>query len=173
MRHLLTAIMLLAIMTGCKKADSNQDVCDMMYYANDSNMVEVVEIEPELIPVPLDTAVLKGSWKLVRYHSPYFNMMPTDKFDYIIKFSGSAIQMQFIANELISEYRLLGDSLRLGNGIKTQVRGGDVTLEEAIYELLRNRNLTVQCTKSPDLYICLMAQDEINGNTFADFRKIE
>ena len=140
-------------MTGCKKADSHQDVCDMMYYVHDSNMVEEVEVEPELTPVPLDTVVLKGFWKLVQYHSPYFNIIPTDKFDYIIKVSGSTIQMQFIANELISEYRLLGDSLRLGNDIKTQVRGGDVPLEEAIYELLRNRNLTVQCPKALDLYM--------------------
>jgi len=173
MKHLLTAIILLALMASCKKANSNQDVCDMGYYANDSNMVEVVEVEPELIPVPLDTAVLNGSWKLVQYHSPYFNLSPTDKFDYIIKFSGSSIEMQFVANELLSEYRLQGDSLRLGNGIKTQALGGDALLEKAICELLRNRNLTIQCSKCPELYICLMVEDEINGNTYADFRKIK
>ena len=173
MKHLFTTIVLLVLMASCKKSNSNQDVCDMMYYANDSNMVEVVEVEPELIPVPLDTAVLKGSWKFVQYHSPYFNMVPTDKFDYIINFSGGSIEMQFVANELLSEYRLQGDSLRLGNGLMTQSRGGDAPLEKVIYELLMNRNLTIQCTKSPELYICLMAKDEINGNTFADFRKIK
>lgn len=173
MKHLLTAIILLVLMTSCKKANSNQDVCDMMYYVNDSNMIEVVEVEPELIPIPVDTAVLKGSWKLVQYHSPYFNLSPTEKFDYIIKFSGTSIEMQFVANELLSEYRLLGDSLRLGNGIMTQALGGDVILEKAICELLRNRSLTVQCIKSPDLCIWLMANDEIEGNTFADFRKIK
>lgn len=173
MKHTLTVIMSLVLLASCKKANSNQDVCNMMNYANDSNMVEVVEVEPELIPVPLDTAVLNGSWKLVQYHSPYFNMQPTDRFDYVIKFSGNSIEMQFAANELLSEYTLHGDSLRLENGIKTQSRGGDAPLEEAIYELLRNRNLTIQCTKSPELYICLMAKDEINGNTFADFRKIK
>lgn len=174
MKHLLTVIALLVIMGSCKKTSSNQDVCNMGYYcASDTDMVEVVEVEPELIPVPLDTAVLKGSWKLVQYHSPYFNMVPTDKFDYIINFSGGSIEMQFVANELLSEYRLQGDSLRLGNGLMTQSRGGDAPLEKAIYELLMNRNLTIQCTKSPELYICLMAKDEINGNTFADFRKIK
>ena len=173
MKHLLAAKILLVLMASCKKANSNQDVCDMMYYVNDSNMVEVVEVEPELISVPLDTTVLKGSWKLVQYHSPYFNLSPTDKFDYIIKFSGSSIEMQFVANELLFEYRLQGDSLRLGTGIKTQALGGDVLLEKAICELLRNRNLTIQCFKCPELYICLMAEDEINGNTYADFRKIK
>lgn len=174
MKHLLTVIALLVIMGSCKKTNSNQDVCNMGYYcANDTDMVEVVEVEPELIPVPLDTAVLKGSWKLVQYHSPYFNMVPTDKFDYIINFSGGSIEMQFVANELLSEYRLQGDSLRLGNGLMTQSRGGDAPLEKVIYELLMNRNLTIQCTKSPELYMCLMAKDEINGNTFADFRKIK
>ncbi len=174
MKHLLTVIALLVIMGSCKKTNSNQDVCNMGYYcASDTDMVEVVEVEPELIPVPLDTAVLKGSWKLVQYHSPYFNMVPTDKFDYIINFSGGSIEMQFVANELLSEYRLQGDSLRLGNWLMTQSRGGDAPLEKAIYELLMNRNLTIQCTKSPELYICLMAKDEINGNTFADFRKIK
>lgn len=160
-------------MASCKKTNSNQDVCNMNYYANDSNMVEVVEVEPELIPVPLDTVVLNGSWKLVQYHSPYFNIQPTDRFDYIIKFSGNSIEMQFAANELLSEYRLHGDSLRLGNGMMTKVCGGDAPLEEAICELLRNRNLTIQCSKCPELYICLMAEDEINGNTYADFRKIK
>ena len=174
MKHLLTVIALLVIMGSCKKTNSNQDVCNMGYYcASDTDMVEVVEVEPELIPVPLDTAVLKGSWKLVQYHSPYFNMVPTDKFDYIINFSGGSIEMQFVANELLSEYRLQSDSLRLGNGLMTQSRGGDAPLEKVIYELLMNRNLTIQCTKSPELYICLMAKDEINGNTFADFRKIK
>lgn len=173
MKYLLAAIILLVLMASCKKANSNQDVCDWMCYVNDSNMVEVVEVEPELISVPLDTTVLKGSWKLVQYHSPYFNLSPTDKFDYIIKFSGSSIKMQFVANELLSEYRLQGDSLRLGNGIKTQALGGDALLEKAIWELLRNRSLTIQCTKSPDLHICLMANDEIKGNTYADFRKIK
>ena len=141
------------------------------YYANDSDMVEVVE--PELIPVPLDTTVLKGSWKLVQYHSPYFNMVPTDKFDYVIKFSGGSIEMKFVANELLSEYRLQGDSLRLGNGLMTKARGGDAPLETAIYELLMNRNLTIQCTRFSDYEICIMAEDEINGNTYADFRKIK
>lgn len=165
--------MLLVLMASCKKANSNQDVCNMLYYSNDSDVVEVMEVEPELIPVPLDTAVLNGSWKLVQYHSPYFTILPTDKFDYIIKFSGSSIEMKFAANELLSEYTLHGDSLRLGNGIMTQARGGDVLLEKAIYELLMNRNLTIQCAKSPELYIYLMGKDEIGGNTFADFRKIE
>lgn len=172
MKHLLTVVTLLVLTASCKKANTSQDVCNMGYYLNDSNMVEVVEAEPELIPVPLDTAILKGAWKMVQYHSPYFNLQPTDRFDYIIKFSGSSIEIQFAANELLSEYSLQGDSLRLGNGLMTQALGGDVLLEKAIYELLRNRNLTVQCTRSPDLYICLMAEDEINGNTYADFRKI-
>ena len=172
MKHILTLIMLLVLFASCKKANSNQDVCDMgYYYANDSDMVEVTE--PELIQVPLDTAVLNGSWKLVQYHSPYFNMVPTDKFDYIIKFSGGLIKMQFAANELLSEYRLQGDSLRLENGLMTQSLGGDAPLEEAIYELLMNRNLTIQCTKLSDLEICIMAEDEIKGNTCADFRKIK
>lgn len=173
MKYFLTLIMLLVLMASCKKANSNQDVCNMLYCSNDSDVVEVVEVEPEHIPVPLDTAVLNGSWKLVQYHSPYFNILPTDKFDYVIKFSGSSIEMKFAANELFSEYTLHGDSLRLGNGIKTQARGGDVLLEKAIYELLGNRNLTIQCVKSPELHICLMAKDEIDGNTFADFRKIK
>ena len=94
MKHLLTVIALLVIMGSCKKTNSNQDVCNMGYYcSNDTDMVEVVEVEPELIPVPLDTAVLKGSWKLVLYHSPYFNMVPTDRFDYIINFSGGSIEI--------------------------------------------------------------------------------
>ncbi len=160
-------------MTSCKKANSNQDVCNMGYYLDESNMVEVVEEEPELISVPLDTAVLEGSWKLVQYHSPYFNIQPTDKFDYIIKFSGKTLEVKFAANELLSEYRLLGDSLRLGNGLMTTVRGGDLPLEEALYELLMNRNLTVRCAKFSDLQLCLMSEDEINGNTYADFMKIK
>lgn len=174
MKNAVIVILLLALMASCKKANSNHDVCNMMlYYASDSAIVEVTEVEPELILVPPDTAILNGSWKLVQYHSPYFNIIPTDKFDYIINFSDGSIEMQFVANELLSEYRLQGDSLRLGNGLMTQSRGGDAPLEKVIYELLINRNLTIQCTKSPDLYLCLMAKDEINGNTFADFRKIK
>ncbi len=173
MKHLITAVLFLVLIASCKQANSNQDVCDMGYFANDTNMVEVVEVEPELIPVPLDTTVLNGSWKLVQYHSPYFNIIPTDKFDYIINFSGNSIEMQFVANKLLSEYRLEGDSLRLGNSLMTQALGGDVLLEKTIYELLRNRNLTVKCFKSPDLDLLLMAEDEINGNTYADFCKIK
>lgn len=122
MKHLLPFIMILVIMASCRKANSNQDVCNMGYYLDESNMVEVVEEEPELIPVPLDTTVLEGSWKLVQYHSPYFNIQPTDKFEYIIKFSGKTLEVKFVANELLSEYRLLGDSLRLGNGLMTTVK---------------------------------------------------
>ena len=134
MKYFLTVIMLLVLMASCKKANSNQDVCNMLYYYSDSDAVEVEEAEPELIPVPLDTAVKR--------------LMETCAISH-------------------------GDSLRLGNGIKTQARGGDVLLEKAIYELLMNRNLTIQCAKSPELYICLMGKDEIDGNTFADFRKIK
>lgn len=141
------------------------------FYANDSDMVE--EDEPELIPVPLDTTILQGSWKLVQYHSPYFNMVPTDKFDYIIKFSSGSIEMHFVANELLCEYHLQGDSLRLGNGLMTKALGGDAPLEQAIYDLLMDRNLTIQCTMSSDLAICIMAEDEIKGKTYADFRKIK
>lgn len=173
MNHLPAVIILLVLMAGCKKANSNQDVCNMGYYVNDTNTVEAVEVEPELIPVPLDTAVLKGSWKLVRYHSPYFNIIPTDKFDYIITFSGTVVEMKFAANELLSEYRLQGDTLRLGNGLMTKVYGGDIPLETAISELLRNNNLTVSCTVCPDLYLCLRANDEIIGNAYADFLKIK
>ncbi|MBD5206485.1 MAG: hypothetical protein HDS84_08970 [Bacteroidales bacterium] len=172
MKHILTVIMSLVLLPSCKKADSNQDVCNMGYfYANDSDMVE--EDEPELIPVPLDTTILKGSWKLVQYHSPYFNMVPTDKFDYIIKFSSGSIEMHFVANELLCEYHLQGDSLRLGNGLMTKALGGDAPLEQAIYDLLMDRKLTIQCTMFSDLAICIMAEDEINGNTYADFRKIK
>lgn len=172
MKHILALIILLVLLVSCKEANSNQNVCDMgYYYANDTDMVEEVT-EPELIQVPLDTAVLKGSWKLVQYHSPYFNIEPTDKFDYIIKFSGGLIEIQFAANELLSEYRLHGDSLLLENGLMTQSLGGDAPLEKAIYELLMNRNLTIQCTTFSDLEICIMALDEIKGNTYADFRKI-
>ncbi|MBD5347831.1 MAG: hypothetical protein HDR84_01095 [Bacteroides sp.] len=172
MKHILTVIMSLVLLTSCKKADSNQDVCNMGYfYANDSDMVE--EDEPELIPVPLDTTILKGSWKLVQYHSPYFNMVPTDKFDYIIKFSSGSIEMHFVANELLCEYHLQGDSLRLGNGLMTKALGGDAPLEQAIYDLLMDRKLTIQCTMFSDLAICIMAEDEIKGNTYADFRKIK
>lgn len=173
MKHLLPFIMILVIMASCRKANSNQDVCNMGYYLDESNMVEVVEEEPELIPVPLDTTVLEGSWKLVQYHSTYFNIQPTDKFEYIIKFSSKTLEVKFVANELLSEYRLLGDSLRLGNGLMTTVRGGDLPLEEALYELLMNRNLTIRCTRFSDLQLCLMSEDEINGNTYADFRKIK
>ncbi|MBD5301717.1 MAG: hypothetical protein HDS16_01765 [Bacteroides sp.] len=133
----------------------------------------VEEDEPELIPVPLDTTILQGSWKLVQYHSPYFNMVPTDKFDYIIKFSSGSIEMHFVANELLCEYHLQGDSLRLGNGLMTKALGGDAPLEQAIYDLLMDRNLTIQCTMSSDLAICIMAEDEIKGKTYADFRKIK
>lgn len=172
MKHILTVIISLVLLTSCKKADSNQDVCNMGYfYANDSDMVE--EDEPELIPVPLDTTILQGSWKLVQYHSPYFNMVPTDKFDYIIKFSSGSIEMHFVANELLCEYHLQGDSLRLGNGLMTKALGGDAPLEQAIYDLLMDRNLTIQCTMSSDLAICIMAEDEIKGKTYADFRKIK
>ena len=141
------------------------------FYANDSDMGQADE--PELIPVPLDTTILKGSWKLVQYHSPYFNMVPTDKFDYIIKFSSGSIEMHFVVNELLCEYHLQGDSLRLGNGLMTKVLGGDAPLEQAIYDLLMDRNLTIQCTMSSDLAICIMAEDEIKGKTYADFRKIK
>ena len=172
MKHILTVIISLVLLTSCKKADSNQDVCNMGYfYANDSDMVE--EDEPELIPVPLDTTILKGSWKLVRYHSPYFNMVPTDKFDYIIKFSSGSIEMHFVANELLCEYHLQGDSLRLGNGLMTKALGGDAPLEQAIYDLLMDSKLTIQCTMFSDLAICIMAEDEIKGKTYADFRKIK
>lgn len=172
MKHILTVIMSLVLLASCKNANSNQDVCNMgYYYANDSDMVE--EVEPELIPVPLDTGVLNGSWKLVHYLSPYFNMVPTDKFDYIIKFSNSSIEMHFVANELLCEYQLQGDSLSLGNGLMTKALGGDTPLEQAIYDLLMYRNLTIQCTMLSDLEICIMAEDEIKGNTYADFRKIK
>ena len=140
-------------------------------YATDSDMIE--EVEPELIPVPLDTTILKGSWKLVQYHSPYFNMVPTDKFDYIIKFSSGLIEMHFVANELLCDYQLQADSLRLGNGLMTMALGGDALLEQAIYDLLMDRNLTIQCTMFSDLEICIMAEDAIKGNTYADFRKIK
>ena len=164
--------MSLVLLPSCKKADSNQDVCNMGYfYANDSDMVE--EDEPELIPVPLDTTILKGSWKLVQYHSPYFNIVPTDKFDYIIKFSSGLIEMHFVANELLCDYQLQADSLRLGNGLMTMALGGDALLEQAIYDLLMDRNLTIQCTMFSDLEICIMAEDAIKGNTYADFRKIK
>ena len=171
MKHILTVIMSLVLIASCKKANSNQDVCNMGYfYANDSDMVE--EVEPELIPVPLDTTILKGSWKLVQYHSPYFNMVPTDKFDYIIKFSSGSIEMHFAANELLCEYQLQDDSLRLGNGLMTKAMGGDAPLEQAIYDLLMDRNLTIQCTKFSDLELRIMTEDAIKGNIYADFRKL-
>ena len=55
----------------------------------------------------------------------------------------------------------------------TKALGGDAPLEQAIYDLLMDRKLTVQCTMSSDLAICIMAEDEIKGNTYADFRKIK
>ena len=131
MKHILTVVMSLVLLASCKKTNSNQDVCNMGYcYATDSDMIE--EVEPELIPVPLDTTILKGSWKLVQYHSPYFNMVPTDKFDYIINFSSGLIEMHFVANELLCDYQLQADSLRLGNGLMTMALGGDALLEQAI-----------------------------------------
>ncbi len=164
-------IMAFVLLTSCKKANSNQDVCNMGYYFDHSD--EVVIEEPELIPVPIDTAVLEGSWKLIKYHSPYFNIEPTAEFDYVIKFSGKTVEMKFAANELLSEYRLLGDSLRLGNTLMTSARGADLPLEKALYDLLTNNNLIAQCAQCSGLQLNLMAKDEINGKTYADFQKIK
>lgn len=163
----IIAVAISAVVTvGCRESSSGQDNA-----ANNSDdSVVVVEVEPELIPVPVDTATLKGRWLLERYNSPYFNIEPTGRFSYVLKISGRGLGIKFCANELMTGYTLHGDTLRFHNGIITQVKGPDEPIETAISELLfDSRVKRTSLSKFHDTYLTITNESEQS----AHFRKIE
>ena len=163
MKYSLLILAIIMAATGCSNSSRPKDAL------NDSDEIEAVEDEMEVVYMSADTTNIKGRWKLTKYHSPYFNMEPTGIFDYILKVSGSGMNIKFSANELIMEYTLSGDTLHIGRNIITQVKGADEPLETAITDLLfRSGVKTINITKSPSGYLTIMGED----GRFADFEKV-
>lgn len=164
---IIIAVAISAVATiGCRESASGQE--DTAKSSDDS--VAVVEVEPELVSVPVDTATLKGRWLLERYNSPYFNIEPTGRFAYVLKISGRGLGIKFCANELMTGYTLHGDTLRFHNGVITQVKGPDEPIETAISELLFNSRVKrASLSKFHDTYLTITNESEQS----AHFRKIE
>lgn len=162
---IIIAVAISAVATvGCRESASGQE--DTANGSDDS----VVVVEPELTPVPVDTATLKGRWLLERYNSPYFKIEPTGRFAYILKISGGGLGIKFCANELMTGYTLHGDTLRFHNGVITQVKGPDEPIETAISELLFNSRVKrASLSKFHDTYLTITNESEQS----AHFRKID
>lgn len=170
MKYTLILSAICWMMSGCNRNSADRDVCNMLYYADDSNMVEVFEVEPELVFLPVDTANLRGRWKLTKYHSPFFTIEPTDSFAYILTISGKGLGIKFCDNELMSGYTLNGDTINLRNGVITEIKGQDEPIEIAIKGLLFNSNVKrVSITKHHEPYLTVFGKE----GEYADFMKLD
>lgn len=162
MKYLFIVLTIVMVATSCRNDTPHQ-------YANDSELVEAVEVEPEVILLPVDTTNIKGKWQLVKYHSPIFNIEPTGKFDYILEVSGGGFEIKFHANRLLAEYTLKGDTISVGNAVITQAKGSDEPVETAICGLLLDRGIKKISVYKFPLYLTILG----DHGEYADFQKID
>lgn len=171
MKYGLIILALFLSVSGCKKSNPKQDVCNMAYYTDERNLKEVLEEEPELIPIPVDTTSIKGNWILTSIRSSYYNLRPTDTHNYILKLSSGGMEIEFCANRLLAEYYLVGDTLKIGTSLWTKAKGPDEPIEAALSDLFSAKDIRVDLYRFAGIYLTITGYDNINGNLFADFRR--
>ena len=158
--------------TGCSRNNPDKTSLNIPDSADGSIAAEVTVGEPDLIAVQADTSALKGFWLLTQFKSPYFSILPTGRFDYILRITGGGMGIKFYANELMAGYGLKGDTISIGNGLITQVKGPDEPIETALTELLFQKNIRIAIYDSAGGRYLTITGNDVNGNIFADFRRI-
>lgn len=149
----IVGIMLVGSCSSKKHDDTDDEKCNMLYYATPENVAEVEDIDYG--------AALPGKWHFAEI-SDGTNVINPDTI-YFIRFSQYGYKVETGCNEIIGDYTVDGDSISWNNGLKTSMWCDDMVVEAAVYKVLFNvRRLSFDndstlrlCTFTPNQYILL------------------